>query len=275
MQDEGGPVYESLPPDETPTERPRLTLVHPDDDEDEPVSLQAPEMLASEDGLLTAEPAGRPDPVDEDSAFGSLWMHAAGSHAEHEAAVDLAEFDEEAEDGCPSAESDEACDIHVSPMIEFEAEALVAPRTESPATPGHARGAEAGTHLSLSEDHSAVDDIVLSNPLAEISLVPAGEAAVPVAEAPAIPAEAAHETTAPVPSRPAIDAPAAAHRPAPHRIGQGRLVPVRLTWKPGDPFAAGAKPVGGRFRWELMLTAACITAVCGLGCIWVLRTVLA
>ncbi len=62
---------------------------------------------------------------------------------------------------------------------------------------------------------------------------------------------------------------------APARIGSGRLVPARLTWKPRDPFAAGARPEMGRFRWELMLTSACITAVCGLGCVWLLRTLLA
>ncbi|MFH1418565.1 MAG: hypothetical protein ABII12_09815 [Planctomycetota bacterium] len=61
----------------------------------------------------------------------------------------------------------------------------------------------------------------------------------------------------------------------PRRIGRGRLVPARLTWKPGDPFAASAQEVKYSFRWELMLTAACVTAVCGLGCVWLLRTLLA
>ncbi|HVP10368.1 MAG TPA: hypothetical protein VMV94_04175 [Phycisphaerae bacterium] len=62
---------------------------------------------------------------------------------------------------------------------------------------------------------------------------------------------------------------------APKRIGSGRLVPARLTWKPRDPFACSSKPKHQRFRWEVMLTAACITAVCGLGCVWILRTLLA
>ncbi|MBN2561243.1 MAG: hypothetical protein JXQ75_09970 [Phycisphaerae bacterium] len=62
---------------------------------------------------------------------------------------------------------------------------------------------------------------------------------------------------------------------APKRIGSGRLVPARLTWKPGDPFATPSRPKRNQFRWEAMLTAACITAACGLGCIWLLRTILA
>ncbi len=62
---------------------------------------------------------------------------------------------------------------------------------------------------------------------------------------------------------------------APRRIGSGRLVPARLTWKPGDPFASRAARAGHPFRWEIMLTAACITSASGLGCIWLLRTILA
>jgi hypothetical protein len=61
----------------------------------------------------------------------------------------------------------------------------------------------------------------------------------------------------------------------PKRIGSGRLVAARLTWKPRDPFASPSRPQSHRFRWEVMLTSACITAVCGLGCVWILRTLLA
>ncbi len=61
----------------------------------------------------------------------------------------------------------------------------------------------------------------------------------------------------------------------PKRIGGGRLVPTRLTWKPGEPAGlAKPRPKAG-FRWETMLTTACITAVCGMGCLWLLRTILA
>lgn len=66
------------------------------------------------------------------------------------------------------------------------------------------------------------------------------------------------------------------HLPAhtPKRIGSGQLVPARLTWRPGDPFGGDASG-RSRFRWEVMLTSACVTAACGLGCIWLLRTLLA
>ncbi len=65
-------------------------------------------------------------------------------------------------------------------------------------------------------------------------------------------------------------------RAAPKRIGSGRLVPARLTWKPGDPFSGSrSRSAGKPFRWEVMLTAACVTAACGMGCIWLLRTILA
>ena len=62
---------------------------------------------------------------------------------------------------------------------------------------------------------------------------------------------------------------------APKRIGDGKLVPARLTWKPGDPFGEPTRQNKKTFRWELMLTTACVTAACGMVCIWLLRTVLA
>ncbi len=62
---------------------------------------------------------------------------------------------------------------------------------------------------------------------------------------------------------------------APRRIGSGELVPARLTWRPGDPFAGSESANRRRFRWDVMLTSACITAGCGLACIWLLRTILA
>jgi len=61
----------------------------------------------------------------------------------------------------------------------------------------------------------------------------------------------------------------------PVKIGRGRLVPARLTWKPGDPFADGVKPKVSTFRWDIMLTATCCTAVLGLAVIWLMRWMLA
>lgn len=62
----------------------------------------------------------------------------------------------------------------------------------------------------------------------------------------------------------------------PKRIGSGSLVPAKLTWMPKDPFGNGVREKSApRFRWELMLTSACVTAVCTLGIIWLLRAVAA
>jgi len=61
----------------------------------------------------------------------------------------------------------------------------------------------------------------------------------------------------------------------PKRIGGGRLVPTRLTWKPGEPAGLAKPRPKASFRWDTMLTTACITAVCGMGCLWLLRTILA
>lgn len=64
-------------------------------------------------------------------------------------------------------------------------------------------------------------------------------------------------------------------RKTPDRIGQGKLVAARLTWKPGDPFGDGRTRPVVRFSWESMLTSACITAACGLLCVWLLHSILA
>lgn len=120
--------------------------------------------------------------------------------------------------------------------------------------------------------------------LDEVSLIPLE--AFTLAEQPAALDESAAITDVSVASNeepaPAIleaeSRPVAASLPGAHRmppaIGSGKLVPARLTWKPGDPFAASAA-VRRRFRWDLMLTTACITALCGLTAMWLLRAVLA
>lgn len=60
---------------------------------------------------------------------------------------------------------------------------------------------------------------------------------------------------------------------APSRIGTGQRVSTRLNWRPGDPFGDSSGSYGARFRWDVMLTSAGVTAACGLGCIWLLRTI--
>lgn len=89
---------------------------------------------------------------------------------------------------------------------------------------------------------------------------------------------AAGQATAPQPtSAPAADvARQGAGQPGhpPRRIGRGLLVPARLTWKPGDPFGGEGEHAAESFRWDAMLTSACVTAVSGLVFIWLLRSVL-
>ncbi len=113
------------------------------------------------------------------------------------------------------------------------------------------------------DDHSASEDVILCEPVGIFSveeIVGTEEGAAEVATMPeAVEAASAY---------------ALRTVNTPKRIGSGQLVPARLTWRPGDPFGgdSAGKP---RFRWEVMLTSACVTAACGLGCIWLLRNLLA
>lgn len=175
------------------------------------------------------------------------------------------------------------------------------------------------------DDHSAIEDVVLSMPIMqtpieetlsafardmeetadaygarsasqsdaiEIDAEPteAAESVAPAQDnppsrpAPALVIAASQPETTPAAESPEVaavmaaeSATASASRPVatPKRIGSGQLVPARLTWKPGDPFGDSGGVSRRRFRWDVMLTSAGITAACGMFCIWVLRTLLA
>ncbi|HKQ48977.1 MAG TPA: hypothetical protein VJZ71_12975 [Phycisphaerae bacterium] len=116
--------------------------------------------------------------------------------------------------------------------------------------------------LCREDDHSASEDVILCEPTAVLG----DESTVELEES----------TDTAMIDDVAAAAPAYALKTVntPKRIGSGQLVPARLTWRPGDPFGSDARGKS-RFRWELMLTSACVTAACGLGCIWLLRTLLA
>jgi hypothetical protein len=155
---------------------------------------------------------------------------------------------------------------------------------DSPLGPGHAELDDSFVPVdeidgdAAAQDGSHTDDIVATtDPQHDEAPRPAGPSDRPV-ETP--PRESATTPTGkPMPPLPSLDGimSQGVRRPgvAPQRIGSGRLVPARLTWKPGDPFAGRTARVAHPFRWELMLTAASITSACGLGCIWLLRTILA
>ncbi len=113
------------------------------------------------------------------------------------------------------------------------------------------------------DDHSAAQDVILAASISHtVELRPSTEGSLTVGGRP------------PLPKPGEIAGIAAGLRTTttPKRIGSGRLVPSRLTWKPKDPFA-DVKPKTRHFRWEIMLTTACGTAVCGMGAIWLLRAV--
>ena len=115
--------------------------------------------------------------------------------------------------------------------------------------------------LCREDDHSASEDVILCEPTAVLAdeLTAELEDNLDAGTTP-------HADIAPAYALKTVN--------TPKRIGSGQLVPARLTWRPGDPFG-GAETSKSRFRWELMLTSACVTAACGLCGIWLLRTLLA
>lgn len=149
-------------------------------------------------------------------------------------------------------------------------------------------GREASALPVLEDDHSAIEDVVLSMPIVQTPVEATlagltrstGLSAVEAvsAEIEREPGQKEHalqqEASTPEIESPEMDV--SAHRVAlPKRIGDGRLVPARLTWRPGDPFGGTDGTGRRRFRWDVMLTSAGITAACGMACIWLLRTILA
>lgn len=61
----------------------------------------------------------------------------------------------------------------------------------------------------------------------------------------------------------------------PRKIGHGKLVNNRLSWKPGDPFGQSAIATTHPFAWERMMKSAALTAVSGLVFVWLLKALFA
>ncbi|RIK68247.1 MAG: hypothetical protein DCC65_03375 [Planctomycetota bacterium] len=198
-------------------------------------------------------------------------------------------------------------DIEDADPLDFET-----PATETVIS---ARPAETAPPAHTEDDHSAIEDVLLSMPLVQTPIqdtldafarTDESEAASePVAIEPsplsdaepatcevsensqpvtAVVIAASEKSSTPTAESSEVAAGLAAEaatagsvRPphTPKRIGSGQLVPARLTWKPGDPFGDSDGRGRRRFRWDVMLTSAGITAACGMFCIWVLRTLLA
>ena len=57
----------------------------------------------------------------------------------------------------------------------------------------------------------------------------------------------------------------------PHKIGHGRLVRAKPTWKPGDPFGQAAVALTHDFDWPQVARMAFMTVVLGAFAIWILN----
>jgi len=169
-------------------------------------------------------------------------------------------------------EGDDAADLIAESSQEG---ALPPPEAETP-PPSDCDASHDEDQMWPSDDDGTAEDIILSEPQTpdaadgEVVAVSAGGEAMAAEVSPTV-------TGKPMPELPPRGniARLGVQKPGviPKRIGSGRLVPARLTWKPGDLFADSKKTKGSLFRWEVMLTSACITAACGMGCIWLLRTI--
>ncbi len=62
---------------------------------------------------------------------------------------------------------------------------------------------------------------------------------------------------------------------APRRIGRGQLVSRRLNWRPGDPFGGATGDARPPLRWERVIATTCVTAACGMACLWIITTIFA
>ncbi|MCZ6683428.1 MAG: hypothetical protein O7B26_09590 [Planctomycetota bacterium] len=156
--------------------------------------------------------------------------------------------DEDATGPLSFSDEADALDLRIDDLVN-EMEGIPLPTSSQPTHPDG---------IGAIDDHSAAEDVVIEQASAEaIELKPSkiesrlGESC----------------------DRSGLASERLGSRSTPQRIGSGRLVPARLTWKPGDPFASDSSSKPIRFRWEVMLTTACCTAVCGMGAIWLLRMV--
>lgn len=233
---------------------PRLTLVHGDDEELDP---------ASECSVETEAEAVEQEMLDDTTFSGEMPETDEDDHG------NVDEDDEELEPAgmtgveadpeAAKASQDEALSAYaLNESFASEAESL-STDVSAMAEPGVSYGHEESAGLlelvsSHCDGHSAGIDI-------SIASEPSRTAAWTAAMEPAV---AAGGVVA-----------AAKVNTAPGRIGEGKLIPSRLTWKPRELFGGAAARRAEPFKWEVMLTTACVTAACGMVGIWLLRSVLA
>lgn len=235
---------------------PRLTLVHGDDDDECDATAESPVEAEAE--------AIEQEMPDDDTTFtGEMPETDKDDHSnvgedeeEHEpAGVMGVQADPEAAE----ASQDDALSAYaLNESFAAEAEPP-AVELSAMAEPGEPHGHEESAGLlelvsSHCDGHSAGIDISIANE-------PSRFAAWTAAMEPAV-------------STGGVGA-AAKVSTAPGRIGEGKLIPSRLTWKPRELFGGAAARRADPFKWEVMLTTACVTAACGMVGIWLLRSVLA
>lgn len=281
--------------DATPASAPRLTLRHGDDLFDLDEEIEALEAVGRRDHVED-RPAD-----DNDAAEAMELSRAAEASAAAEAEMPAGDVDD-SHDSWPwdhdlkesGAASSAGADI-VSD--DGEEEALADELRRVRIGDAEENSVPAAREAVDEDDHSAIEDVVLSMPMMrtpieetlshfvsqmehEDEVMGAAGRSTEAAghltdktEAAEVHAETAEEAHASAESaethgetRPAVG--------APKKIGGGQLVPARLTWRPGDPFAERGASVY-RFRWDVMLTSAGITAACGIFGVWLLRTLLA
>lgn len=238
-----------------PEAGPRLTLVHCDDDEFEP---------AAESPADAQVESVEQEMLDDDTAFAGEMPEA--DEADHNNVDEDEEDDEPA--GMMGVDGD-AVATEASQVEDLSAYALnesFAVESESPtaeesalAEAGEPHGHEESAGLlelvsSHCDGHSAGIDISIAcEPQRPVAWTGATESTV---------------ATGAVAAAAKVSA-------APGRIGEGKLIPSRLTWKPRELFGGAAARRADPFKWEVMLTTACVTAACGMVGIWLLRSVLA
>lgn len=214
---------------------PRLTLVHGDEDECDSTTESPIEAQA--------EAVKREMPDDETTFMGEMPEAEDDEHG-------MVEGEEE------GLEPAEMMGVEADPeSVEASQDEDMSAMVEPGASTGHEESAGLLELVSSHCDgHSAGIDISIANE-------PSRSAAWTTATEPAV----------------ATGGGSAASKvsTAPGRIGEGKLIPSRLTWKPRELFGGAAARRADPFKWEVMLTTACVTAACGMVGIWLLRSVLA
>lgn len=253
--------------DELAEDPPRLTLRHPEEFEDSQCDVDA-DLVESQE-LPTADAPPTTGDENDNWPWDTDLAEIKARCAEPSDGYDDLEFDELDRMTRPTSARSESQAMHAveDDQSAIEDVVLSMPIVQTPieeTLAGFVRKMDEATAASVQSTHAPLDvkhSEAAAAALADENVEPVGVDA----QAENVEKQDAAPTVA-----------VGAHTSAlPKRIGDGRLVPARLTWRPGDPFGSTDGTGRRRFRWDVMLTSAGITAACGMACIWLLRTLLA